>query len=185
MNLSRFFRRRPRFSERSLPNRSGCEIFRLRDYFGHELHCTVSIHGDEQILIAPMLGCGGLYAEQDPVELLVEPVEDAALGEKVCDGLFRFEARDVPPMAGRKKSDWPSYRKSGARSMKAFERRLTWVRIQTRNGELIFDAYPALTNHPGVSVNGMLAISASHAEIGALLRRVVRGVTAMRRDGVI
>lgn len=185
MKLSRLLRRRPQFRERSRPNHSGYEIFTLRAYFGHELHCSVGFHAGQQVLVAPVLGMGGLYVEQDAVESLEEPVSDAGIGEVVCDALLRFEARDPPSMAGRKKSDWPMYRKSGASSMRSFERQLTAVWVSSRHGELVFDARPTVTNHGGLSVTGMTAVSASHSEIGALLRRTVRGVAAMRNEGVV
>lgn len=109
------------------------QIDRRRKEVGGQLrvHIFVSLEL-KQLIVTPVTDYGGLIAEKDNARKMSidTPVEET--GSAILAALLAHEKpMTMPSLAHHKASDWPSYKVSGEKSIKSFQRRYTSVTIET------------------------------------------------------
>ena len=63
----------------------------------------------------------GFYDEQEPLALIPRDAPSETLGQSVWESLLLFRKRPGLNLRPIKKSDWPTYRASGIKSIREFE----------------------------------------------------------------
>ena len=139
---------------------------------GSELYTTLYYVADPALSIfAPTNGGGGLYCELAQATLLEPPLDSVELGCRARAALIAFDTELPQDLRNRKATDWPAYRISGKKSVRAFEHAATRVTIETINTILRLEAWP--THNGEAFVGGFLSPCAEHSEMGALIKRLV------------
>ena len=186
MKLFRPSRVKPDLTTRAVVGRSGYEIAALREYFGHSLSTALYFYDDRAILAAAMTGTpGNGHAELRPPIVLTEPVADESLGFSALEALLHFDSSPATVPAGWKGTDWPTFKASGAKSIKAFERSCCFVWLRTVNaGGIEIEGSCLKLQDSTIRVRAWVPISVEHSELGQVLRTVVRGAHLLRDEGV-
>lgn len=188
MNVFRKMRfPRPDIEARRVPDRSGHEVAAACAHFGHDIKTYVYFFDNQWVLGALVSGTpGNLNAElREPLKA-AEPVDDEMLGRMALDALLRFESRRVPSLTAAKQSDWPTFQASGARSVRAFQEHTVQVLIESVNGASLRLEATALSPPDGrFAVRAYVSISATHSEIGALLRKLIAAANCLKSNGMM
>ena len=118
------------------------------------------------VLIASTFNHGGMFAEKPGGALSCEASHIRTLGKYIKQKLDECEYKADFNHSRKKKSDWPAYKESGFKTMKAFESNFIPYRIQGANeANIIWQiASPPLRN--GIELHSYMSVSASAAEIG-------------------
>jgi hypothetical protein len=184
--LRRLRHPRPELATRVVAGRSGWEIVRLREHFGHELMAHVYFHGGVNVLAAAATGTpGNLHAEFDAPIVEAEPVDEERLGEMALQALLAFRSEPVLSLADHKRTDWTTYKASGAKSVKAFEASSVTVQLRTEFTMIRLEAGVSSLGLGTFAVRGYAPLAVEHDELGRLLRKLVLGAHALRDAGVV
>jgi len=177
---------RPESPARHTPEKSSLELHRLREAAGNELSATIYFFDDRLVIAAPVVGVDGeMHAELIEPVVKPEPIDDEHLGELAMNALLAFIAEKPPSLRDRRKSDWPAFRASGARSVSEFERKAVEIGIRTHLTSLELSAAPvsSLEHHRRLVAHCTPGIF--HIDLGAEMRNLVRGVQVLRECGVV
>ena len=176
----------PDISRRVVADRSGREIADLQAHFGHEIRTTVYFYNCERVLAAPLTGTpGNIHAELRAPMVEDEPVSDENLGYIALQSLLSFNSEPVPSLRDSKRSDWTTYKASGAKSLKAFNGATIAVSLQTEHGGIKLEAASMLPEDSVFAVRAWAPISIVHSELGQLIRKLIRGAVTLRDAGIV
>ena len=176
----------PDITGRVSPGRSDREVVAVRDHVGHEIGSTLYFFAQRRVLAASLTGTpGNVVAELSNPLVESEPVSNERLGYVAFQSLLSYRSEPVPNLRDFKRTDWVTYRASGAKSVRAFEASSTRVSIATDRDDLRIEAQHQLTDESCFSVRGSVGIDAEHEELGALLRKLVAEARAARDAGVV
>jgi hypothetical protein len=176
----------PDISRRIHPDRSGWELLAVRNHYGHEISCSVYFYAERLVIAAPHTGTpGNLVAELLEPIVETEPVSNERLGYMALQALLQYRSEAVPSLRDSKRTDWVTYRASGARSVRAFEAASVRISVSTAYGDLRLHAQHQLLGDSPFSVHGLCSASIEHEAFGALLRKLVVGAIAIREAGVV
>ncbi|MCL9999908.1 MAG: hypothetical protein NBV68_11045 [Erythrobacter sp.] len=123
-------------------------------------------------------------AETESLTVLDAACDDASLGSSILHHLAEFSDQPMD-LSGYKLTDWPAYRASGAKSVKAFERELWHVYLSIMNSAVLVRASPRLTNADhelGIYASANLALP---EQVGAATRSAIAAVKRLRDVGGI
>jgi hypothetical protein len=162
-----------------LPEGSYIEIADRKKRLKSDLHARLYWYEERhRIIISSVSG----IAETDIPTVLPEDVSDDDLGRAVCDHLLAFEP-NTPDIRARKRADWPAFVASGAHSVSGFESHSWHVRVETVGVSIRVNASPLKSLHGEISVEGVAG--PNHADLGAVIRRVIAGAVALREKGLL
>lgn len=166
-----------------IPIRVLCELY------GHPLKATVYRYDQKMFLITSIQWKDGLSCEFGEPSVLPIDVSNDDLGRTIGEHLLRHESSD-PILGGSPrnmkysiKKNWPIFVASKAKSMTSFESRSFQVTIEAHLHGLRLDARPRKTLHPSITVHA--EVRPELEDLGAAVRRVLRGADALRDAGVV
>ena len=123
-------------------------------------------------------------AETESLTELDASSDDKAIGEAVLRHLAEYSP-DQLDLRNDKATDWPAFKTSGARSIKAFERKLWHMDLATMNSAILVWARPRLT----LNDNGLSAYATGNRNIpesvGAAVRSALGAAKLLRQSGGI
>lgn len=117
-------------------------------------------------IIASTYNHGGLFAEKATGAESCTTSNLEALGQLIKKKLSECEYKEDFNYSQTKSSDWPAYKASGLKTIKAFEKSFVWYSIRGANDANITwqIVSPALLN--GIELHSTVSASASADEIG-------------------
>ena len=138
---------------------------RLYDYSNRYFICTVS----------------GI-SETRSITVLDAECDNDVVGSSILEHLAEYSFKEIHK-ADDKLTDWPAFRASGAKSVKAFEKDLWQVHIAVMNSAVMFDAQPRKSNDP----HDLFASTSANRNlpdmIGAALRSALSAAKLLREHG--
>jgi len=130
--------------------------------------------GERAAIVVPMhKNFAGIYYEQESPAVVKNWRDPHALGEVVRDALARFSVVDRDLSDG-KKSDWPAFKVSGAKTIKAFEK--DYLRIEIAGLNETGTYCDATVQPPGerdIRLQISYAAWKPESEIGGLILRLI------------
>jgi hypothetical protein len=136
-------------------------------------YACVYLAADKPAIVAAMHhNLAGIYYEQESPVVLADWRKPVELAAALRLALRQFSLRDRN-LRETKKSDWPSYRVSGCRSVREFER--TYLRIAIRalnDAELLHDCSAQPCSEKDITLHVTLAVSGADEEVGRLVLRL-------------
>jgi hypothetical protein len=163
-----------------MPERSTRELTDAKARIGKELRAAGYLYDEKTLIFSSITG----IAECGPVQKLGMDSSEEGIGLAICDTLLEFGLHDPGKLADYKLSDWKAYAASGAKSSKHFEANSLYFEFQTVNSAIVLKARPRLSLESSFYAGASLSNGQQHDVIGAALKRLVRGVKAMRDAGV-
>jgi hypothetical protein len=166
------------------PGRSNLALTRRREQIDGELRAHLYLYDRRKFIIASVMSVPrSLILEIDDVTVLDASITNEVLGQTVCAHLLRFVRKEPPNQRNAKRTDWPAFRASGARSVIGFEEKAWRAHVETV-GPLVLDitAAPARTNQPYLQIKSIA--SAEHGGLGARVRDAIHAAEALRAAGV-
>ena len=126
-----------------------------------------------QILVASMTSPTlGLYVETNPVTNLAWETATDVLGQCVWEALLGF--REDTNLGSSKKTDWPAYKASGARSVRSFEEDFVRVKIEAFPCVLRVEAYVPAKAAEDLFVGRHITNACDFSGLGDLIHLVYR-----------
>ena len=98
--------------------------------------------------------------------------DSAVIGQAVWEALLLF--RSAPNLGSPKKRDWPAYRASGAKSVRAFEDQFVRVSVEAFPCVLRLEAVVLCRAANELFVGGFISNACEFNELGALIYQVSR-----------
>lgn len=111
-------------------------------------------------------------------------IGDADLGDAVLEHLYDFRP-DVEADPSKKLTDWPAYKVSGAKSVRAFERELWQVQLNVMNSAVLVNARPRLSLNDFCLSSSTMANRSQPAQVGRAVRQAIAAVKVLREQGVV
>ena len=164
---------------RTVPEGSWVEIANKTSRLDTELHARLYFYAKKGFIVSAVSG----IAETGEATILPADVSDSDLGRCVCDRLLEFNPESPANMRDHTLRDWPAYQASGAKSAKSFEAESWMIMVDTINTAIIITARPRLTLHAEISVQG--SASPMHENVGAAIRKALKGAMVLGANGVI
>ncbi len=130
------------------------------------------LHG--KIIICPRhQNNAGIRYEQDLCSLLALPVEPSTLGDEVLRNFHLFSLKDKN-LRDQKKSDWPAFKFSTLKTVKAFEESYFFLDVSGNNeSNLILTIEAPFTDHEGLFIKSIITSApTSKKEIGERIIKV-------------
>jgi hypothetical protein len=119
---------------------------------------------------------GGLYIDRQPSAYLPGDVMPEDLGQSVWQALLCFRSISGPlDLSSRKKTDWPAYRASGAKSVRQFEDCFVRVSVEAFPCLLRIEAGVLAKVAERLFVGGYLSNACQFEALGELIQLVCRG----------
>ncbi len=162
MNLLNLLNRRPSFP----PIFTKQGVARLYEYGGRYFVCSVA----------------GI-AETDSLTELQVGADDANLGQAVVYHLMEYDTDDRRDLRGRA-SEWPAYKRSGAKSVKGFESKLWHVDLSLKDGTVTAAARPRLSLKEHIAVRGIARVHLTD-NVGRSVRESLEAAKALREAELI
>lgn len=150
----------------SRSNSARPQIARLYEYEGWYFTCSVRWIAETGV--PTVLDCG---------------VDNEQLGNAILGHLAAFDPSELD-IRDDKKSDWPAFKASGAKSCKAFESQLWHCDLELREDCFTVLVRPRISLKDGLSAH-CSARCHDPAGIGNAVRDAISGAKAMRSEGVI
>jgi hypothetical protein len=116
--------------------------------------------------------------------LLPLDVADDVLGRTIFDCIKKFRHMRRGEQLGTTLREWPAFKLSGMKTVKAFEAELMDVRIQAFNTVIQFYARPYQTLRHHLEMYGCSS-QGDDVQIGETFRQVVQGAEALRTQGIV
>ncbi|MBT9290086.1 hypothetical protein [Prosthecodimorpha staleyi] len=161
----------------------------LCEHYGHPLKATVYRYDRKMFLVTSIQWKDGLSREFGDPSVLPIDIENEVLNKTICEHLLRHESSN-PILGGSPrgmsysiKNNWPIFMASKAKSMTSFESRSFQVAIEAHLHGVLLDARPRKTLHPSITVHA--EVRPELEDLGAAVRRVLRGADALREAGVV
>jgi len=168
-------------ADRVIADASYKEIIDRKKRVGRDLHARAYFYAPKSEFIVSAVSGG--YEIGTPA---VVPETDAneELGRTICDQLILFDT-DVPLLMNlRKRSDWPAFVISGARSITSFESHCWGLMVDTVGDNSVrVGVRPLKTLHPEITVSGIAR--PQHVDVGRVARHALAGAIALRKAGTI
>jgi len=123
-------------------------------------------------------------AETESLTVFETSVDSTLLGSAALQHLAEYSAAERDLSSHRKK-DWPAFRASGARSVRAFERLLWHVDLALMNSAVLIWAAPRLSlNNEEISA---YASASRHdpEKVGTAIRKAISAAKALRAQSVV
>jgi hypothetical protein len=114
----------------------------------------------------------GFHTEQEPLAVLPYACSTEALGQTVWESLLQFKATPGLNLRSSKKTDWPAYRASGARSVREFEEQYLRVSVVAFPGVLRVEAAVPLLDADGLFVGRVISSGCEFEALGEVIRDV-------------
>lgn len=164
---------------RLLDGASYVEIAHYRRSLECELQARLYLYDETTFIVCSVSG----ISETGEPTMLPPDVSDNDLGCCVCDHLLSFNPKSPENMRTHKVSDWPAYKASGAKSIRAFQERTWRMMLTTSNTTIMIDAAPINTLWHEITAHGTSL--PRHDNVGRVIRRTLRGAIVLRENGVI
>jgi hypothetical protein len=116
--------------------------------------------------------------------LLAHDVDNDTLGQTIVSCIKDFRHARRGEQLGTTPREWPAFKLSGMKTVKAFEDELIDIRIQAFNTVIQFYARPYRTLRHYLEMYGC-SNQFANEEIGKTMREVVKGAQALRASGVL
>ncbi len=101
--------------------------------------CAVFVsRTDDTVLVAAMWNHGGAFVDMDDGVAFCDAADFEAVGRVVMERLAACRFEPKFDHRGRKKSDWPAFRASKMKSMRAFEDRFVRLSVHGLHGETFY-----------------------------------------------
>jgi hypothetical protein len=166
--------------KRVLSGASYVEINNHKKRVGRDLRAALYLYDNSKLIATSIAG----FCETDEPTVLTVDAPNVLVGETICDHLLRFHPKTPRRSENLKKTDWPAYQVSGARSVSSFESHCWMVHIKTiGDNSVSMLAVPYKSLHPEVGVEG--TARPEHEQVGAVLRRALNSAFAVRAAGLI
>jgi len=125
----------------------------------------------KKILITPFfINEAWVYYEQENVESLNYDVDDKLLGEALKRNLDKFKQKDSD-LTKQKLTDWPSFKASGLKTVKEFERKYLRIGVSGLNKANIILALDAeMKSKYEIDLRTTISAYADYDELGLRLR---------------
>lgn len=160
------------------PGGSWVSIAARKRKIGQELAAALYIYDGRLFVCAVQW-----IAETGEAEILPDTVADRTLGQSICNHLVAFDPGGAHDLRNRKKTDWPAWRASGAKTVRQFEQSAFRLDVRTSGTQIALEAAPLTTLHSEMCVRAL--VSPWHVDIGAAARRVLRAAETLRQAGVV
>jgi hypothetical protein len=124
-------------------------------------------------IIAALYRSHGIWTEQDSPEVLTEWREPERLAAAAPRAIERFSVKDVD-LRNKKLTDWPSFRASRFRTVRAFQSTYNSIWLESLNeAELFYDASMEPWDEPDIVLHVTISRGAAGAELGRKLLKLV------------
>jgi hypothetical protein len=115
----------------------------------------------------------GVWTEQNAPEVLADWRRSETLAAAVRRAIERFSVKDVD-LRHKKLTDWPSFRVSGFRTVRAFQSAYNSIWLKSLNeAELFYDASMEPWDEPDIVLHVTINRGAADAEMGRKLLKLV------------
>ena len=127
----------------------------------------------DRIIVCPMTSPEkGLYVEAEATADRPFTSDSEVLGQSVWEALLRFQVS--PQLGSHKKTDWPAFRASGAKSVRAFEYEFVRVAVEAFPCVLRVEATVPCNGADGLFVGRYISNACEFEELGELIQQVSR-----------
>ncbi|MDX1651902.1 MAG: hypothetical protein R3277_05385 [Brumimicrobium sp.] len=121
------------------------------------------------VIAARMENKDGLNMEQENSNGFDLPISEEDLGQEIIDAMNKYEFADIR-LEGKKMSDWPAYKASKSKSIRAFENDYMYISISNQNeGNIIMDIEGRPHQNSLFWVKSTISYFADKSEIGKQL----------------
>ena len=119
------------------------------------------------LIVAPRIeNKDGLNMEQENSKGFDLPISEEDLGQEIINAMNLYKFVNIG-LEGKKISDWPAYKASKSKSMKAFENDYVYIGISNQNdGNLIMDIEGKPNQNSLYWVKSSISFYADKSEIG-------------------
>lgn len=127
----------------------------------------------KSILVTPFfINDSWVYHEQEEIETLDYDISDENFGEAIKRNLDKFRVKE-DDLTKRKLTDWPSYKASGLKTVKEFEKKYLRISISGANeANLILDLDADMKSKYEINLRTTISAYAKCEEIGFRLRKL-------------
>jgi hypothetical protein len=130
---------------------------------------------EAKIIICPVGSIErGFHAEQEPRAVLPYGGPTEVLGKTVWESLLQFKRTPNLNLRATKKTDWPAYRASGAKNVRAFEEEYLRISLTAFPSVLRVEAAVPTPDADGLFVGRLITIACQFEALGELLHVVFR-----------
>ena len=159
------------------------EIIEQRAALGIELRTTLFIsEPNKEVIIAPLYQLQrGLYYEQETPRVVpfASPLDEIGRRAKVSLLLCKTVSMNL---RDKKESDWPAYRSSRARSLKAFKADYVYMSVETVNNNIRLEGYPVGSEQ--IFVGAYVAPACTALNLGKLIMNMYRCCQQLAQTGL-
>ncbi len=137
-------------------------------------HCSVYISDKhEQIIIAPRhINKAGIIYEQENCKTLSKSTSYNELGTQIIDSMNLFSLKDKN-LRETKLTDWPSFKHSKSKSVRAFEQEYKYISVDSCNEyNLIIDIEGLPYKDSELKVKTTISFYADKEEVGKRIMKV-------------
>jgi len=121
-----------------------------------------------------------VWTEQDSPEVVTDWREPEKLAAAVRRAIERFSVKDVD-LRHKKLTDWPSFRASRFRTVRAFQSTYNSIWLKSLNeAELFYDASMEPWDEPDIALHVTISRGALDAEMGRKLLKLVDACAAWK-----
>ena len=158
---------------------AGKEILQRKSELGRELCATLYFLPEKTIVTPVYVNDAGIHYEQDTPIMIDRPLSSDELGKLAVAALITFAIKDRN-LRDTKKTDWPSFKVSGIKSVRAFESAAIRLSVGTVNANLQIRGWPSADD--AIHVATCAAPAVQHSELGRLIMQVVACCQKLRTD---
>lgn len=119
----------------------------------------------------------------DPIVLPAD-IDDLTLGETIFDCIKNYRHARSSEQLVSSSRDWPAFKLSGTKTVKAFEAELWDIRLRAYNLTVEYYARPYRTLRPHLQMYGT-ADQYLREQMGATFKQVVRGAQALQAHSIV
>jgi len=137
-------------------------------------HCSIYISDKhEQLIIAPRyINKAGIIYEQENCRIMPKSISAEELGREVIECMNMFSVKDVN-LLDTKLTDWPSYKHSKSKSVRAFEQEYIHISVDSCNEyNLIIDIEGFPYKDSELTIKSTISFFADKENIGKKIMKV-------------
>jgi hypothetical protein len=142
----------------------------------HSACVYIARSGDTAVVVTMNVNEDGIWYEDEQARVLDGPLTGEELGAAVA-GAMRSTARKSRNLRTAKMTDWPAYRASGAKSVRAFEEQFIYVAVEGANDA---NLVAVVTGSPEKGAELQVTSSVSTAFPANMGERILRVYEACR-----